>query len=67
MRLDHLLSKENIVNFLFCHWVGRLVRRLVGGRVFSSLLGAGEAPGGGGFCFQVKNASRVVFARVGDQ
>ena len=22
-------------------------------------------PGGGGFCFQVKNASHVVFARVG--
>ena len=47
---------------MFCHWVGRLVRRLVGGRVFSSLLGAGEVPGGGGFCFQVKRVLHVFCA-----
>ena len=38
---------------------------LVGGRVFSSLLGAGEVPGGGGFCFQVRNASHVVLCACG--
>ena len=37
MRLDHLLSKENRV-FLFCHWVGCLVRRLAGDS-FLSLFG----------------------------
>ena len=52
MRLDHLLSKEKIIVNLFCHrWV--LVSTWLVAS-FSSLLGAGEVPGGGGFCFQVK-------------
>ena len=35
MRLDHLLSKEKIVD-LFCRWVGCLVRYLVGGKFLFS-------------------------------
>ena len=35
MRLDHLLSKENIL-FLFCHLVGCLVRHLAGDKFLFS-------------------------------
>ena len=50
---------------MFCHWVGRLVRRLVGGRVFSSLLGAGWCLVGGKFLFSGESKSCTCFVRVG--
>ena len=65
MRLDHLLSKEKIIVSLFCHWVGRLVRRLVGGKFFV-IAGCWLASGGGRFLFSGESKSRTWFyARVG--
>ena len=63
MRLDHLLSKEKIIVSLFCRWVGCW---LVPGwwQVFRHCGVSGEAPGGGGFCFQVKASPARGFMRV---
>ena len=58
MRLDHLLSKENIVYFCFvAGWV--LVSALLVTK-FLSLRGAGEHLVVASFCFQVKaSAARI--------
>ena len=62
MRLDHLLSKENIVN-LFCHWVGCLVRRLEVAEFFV-IARCWLASGGGKFLFSGEDKYRTYFMCV---
>ena len=63
MRLDHLLSKEKIID-LFCRWVGCLVRYLVGGKFFV-IARCWLASGGGKFLFSGESKSRTYFVCVG--